>query len=237
MQGIIEDTFTEVSDVVEQRTDQEGVFLFADNPDVTLEITTNQYYRIFFSDYDYITTNFRTTLFSKTVSDWGNLEAFPQYITNPSDIQTVSIAGFEDQTGRGFGSAKTRLKSLPSSIPSRFRNLTSCFSGTSSRLTSSVTSWDTTNINNMDQLCYDSEFNQDISSWNTANVQSFQYAFSSPYIANVITANSRFFYETVFNRPIGAWNTSSAENMIRMFYNNTSFNQIISNYTFYNNSH
>ena len=230
MQGIIEDPFTEVSNVVEQRTDQEGVFLFADNPDVTLEITTNQYYRIFFADYEYASTTFGTTLFSKTVSDWGNMETFPQYIMKPDDIQPVSIRGFKDQDDRTFGSAKTRLKSLPSSIPSHFRNLAGCFSGTSSRLTSSVTSWDTSNINNMDQLCYDSEFNQDISSWNTANVQSFQLAFSSPVTFTSSVANRLFFYETIFNRPIGAWDTSSAENVIQMFYNNTSFNQIISNW-------
>ena len=202
----------------------QGLFLFADNPDFTLEITTNQYYRLFFHDYTLTPSTQSSSMFHKSISDWGNILEFPSYIKASTDASIDNLAW--DRTGkRGYGSIKTRLKSLPSSIPSWFSSLKTCFAGTSDRLTSSVASWDTSNIIDMEDLCFDSLFNQDISSWNTSNVKYFNSAFASH------TPNDLYFgYDSQFNRPIGSWDTSAALEMISMFHRNFSFDQTINNW-------
>ena len=229
MRSIIRDDFNpyDINDPVEDRPLMEGVFLFADNPDVTLEITTNQYYSLHFADYYNVNDRYSTTLFAKSISNWGNLKGFPSYITSVTALnEDGSPKNWGQDNDREFGSTKTRLKSLPSSIPSWWDSLTNCFSGTSSRLTTNVSSWDTSNIKYMNELCYDSEFNQDISSWNTANVRDFERAFASPNH----NANYNFYYTSVFNKPIGSWNTSSVTTMAYMFFYNRVFNQNISSW-------
>ena len=78
----------------------------------------------------------------------------------------------------------------------------------------SMSSWDTSNVQNMNSTFFRaSSFNQDISNWNTGNVTNM---------------GSMFDQATSFNQDIGGWDTKSVKNMNGMFYQATSFNQDIS---------
>ena len=79
-----------------------------------------------------------------------------------------------------------------------------------------VTSWDTSNVTNMQFMFYqNSAFNQDISNWDTSNV---------------LNMYGMFYQNSAFNQDIGDWNTSSVTDMQEMFYQNSAFNQDISNW-------
>jgi surface protein len=79
-----------------------------------------------------------------------------------------------------------------------------------------ISSWDTSNVNNMQHM-FDTatSFNQDISGWDTSNV------------TNMI---SMFDTATSFNQDLGGWDTSNVSRMGSMFDGATSFNQDISNW-------
>jgi len=75
-----------------------------------------------------------------------------------------------------------------------------------------ISSWDTSNVTNMNFMFYETDFNQPIGSWNTANV---------------ILMESTFTNATAFNQDIGLWNTSNVTYMDLMFNGAAAFNQPI----------
>ena len=77
--------------------------------------------------------------------------------------------------------------------------------------------WNTLNIEYMNYMFAETNFNQDINSWNTANVKSFSGMFS---------------FDSVFNQPLNNWNTTSIQNLTKMFENASAFNQDISSWNF-----
>ena len=118
-----------------------------------------------------------------------------------------------------------------------------------------VTSWDTSNVTNMQFMFYqNSAFNQDISNWDTSNVLTMFLMFGYNTVFNnnldgwVIAPNASnmFNSNSVFNQDIGNWDTSNVTDMSSMFINNSVFNQDIGdwntssvtnmNYMFYGNS-
>ena len=72
-----------------------------------------------------------------------------------------------------------------------------------------IGNWDTSNVQYMSDMFWQTPFNQDISSWDTSNVKSME---------------AMFRYNSVFNQNIGNWNTSKVTNMGFMFSQATEFN-------------
>lgn len=111
-----------------------------------------------------------------------------------------------------------------------FRNCSSLTTAPSMAL------WDTTNITDMSQMFYLSNFDQDISNWNTAKVTTMQYMFAStPFnqdisgwdTAKVKYMNDMFSRASVFNQDISGWNTANVTTMQLMFQFASAFNQDI----------
>ena len=89
---------------------------------------------------------------------------------------------------------------------------------------SNIDHWNVSTITNMNGTFREADnFNQSLNSWDVSNVTNFQNAFAS--LGGV----------AVFNGNISNWNMSSCENTSNMFYNQTSFNQDISGWSFSNN--
>ena len=101
-----------------------------------------------------------------------------------------------------------------------------------------ITSWDVSNVENMNNMFKDaSSFDQDISNWDTSNVgtirnmfrnaTSFDQDIGSWDTSNIVTTSSMFSWANSFNQDIGDWDVGSVENMHSMFRNADSFNQDI----------
>ena len=97
-----------------------------------------------------------------------------------------------------------------------------------------VSSWDTSNIINMNYL-FDKlpSFNGDISSWDVSNVETMEGMFSgssfngdiSSWDVSNVEIMETMFTESSFNGDISSWDVSSVRIMYAMFANNSSFNQ------------
>jgi surface protein len=100
-----------------------------------------------------------------------------------------------------------------------------------------ISHWDTTNVQDMSYMFYNSPFNQNISNWNTENVTNMESMFSiSPFnqdISNWNTENVQYmgymFSWSQFNQNISNWNTTNVQEMSGMF-SRSQFNQDISNW-------
>ena len=100
-----------------------------------------------------------------------------------------------------------------------------------------IESWDTSEVNYMSGLFYNTPFNQNIGSWNTNNVTDMSYMFynAKSFNQNIGSWNTSsvkgmsdmFNTAKSFNQNIGSWNTSSVTDMTTMFNNAKSFNQNI----------
>jgi len=75
-----------------------------------------------------------------------------------------------------------------------------------------ISRWDTSNVTNMSFMFHQSSFNQDISNWNVSKVTNIQGMFK----------NSQF------NQDISKWDTSSVTDMGYLFYGSKNFSQDIS---------
>ena len=76
-----------------------------------------------------------------------------------------------------------------------------------------ISAWDVSKVFDMASMFYHSKFNQDISKWNTSKVINM----------------SSMFNGSIFNKPIGNWDVSNVRSMTRMFHNSR-FNKNISNW-------
>ena len=101
-----------------------------------------------------------------------------------------------------------------------------------------ISSWDVSNVINMNYMFSNTAFNQNISSWNVSKVTSmtgmFRVAntFNQPIgswdVSNVTDMYAMFDSANTFNQPIGSWNVSKVRYMDNMFSGNTSLS--IANY-------
>ena len=97
-----------------------------------------------------------------------------------------------------------------------------------------ISSWDVSNVENMNYMFTNSIFNKDISSWDVSNVKSMNSMFQNRFFnqdigdwdVSSVTDMMAMFLGSPFNQDIGAWDVSSVENMKFMF-RRSSFNQDI----------
>ena len=75
-----------------------------------------------------------------------------------------------------------------------------------------ISSWDVSNVTNMEGLFEWASFNQPIGNWD---------------VSNVTNMKCMFFDAESFNQPIGDWDVSNVTNMLKMFHYAESFNQLI----------
>jgi len=100
-----------------------------------------------------------------------------------------------------------------------------------------ISSWDVSNVTDMEcMFCY-SNFNEDISNWDVSNVQNMRVMFfksqfngdiSNWEVSNV-TEMDTMFSGSSFNQDIGNWDVSNVTNMIYMFLD-SQFNQDLSDW-------
>ena len=105
---------------------------------------------------------------------------------------------------------------------------------------SNISFWDTSNVNNMENMFAGATFNQNISGWDTSNVTNMKtmfalaIGFNQPIgnwdTSNVTSMEDMFLEASSFNQPIGAWNTSNVINMSCLFCQARVFNQDIGNW-------
>ena len=97
-----------------------------------------------------------------------------------------------------------------------------------------ITTWDVSNVTNMNNMFNGSLFDQEIGNWNVSKVVNmrsmFEYSIFNQSIENwnvgsVATMRSMF-RGSKFNQPIGNWDIGSLENTSRMFWS-ARFNQPI----------
>lgn len=103
-----------------------------------------------------------------------------------------------------------------------------------------LSSWNVSNVTNMDSMFRGTAFNGNISSWNVGNVTVLSSmfrdntVFNQPLnlwnVGNVTLFNDMFFNSSSFNQPLNLWNVLNATNMSNMFRIATNFNQNIGNW-------
>mgnify|MGYP001271073340 CR=1 FL=1 len=102
-----------------------------------------------------------------------------------------------------------------------------------------ISSWDVSNVTNMERMFEANSFNQDIGYWDVSNVTNMKAMFNFALyfnqdlnnwdVSNVTNMNKMFWYATSFNGNISSWDVSNVNDMALMF-TETSFNQDISNW-------
>lgn len=104
-----------------------------------------------------------------------------------------------------------------------------------------IDAWNVGNVESMMEMFMSSPFNQPTGSWDVGNVVYMAQMFTNtPFdqpignwdVSNVINME-RMFNQTHFNQPIGNWNVSNATLLGGMFWENESFNQDLSSWTFH----
>ena len=105
---------------------------------------------------------------------------------------------------------------------------------TPSAFNQNISSWDVSNVTDMEAMFIASDFNQPIDNWDVSNVTDMEAMFNKSdfnqpignWDVSSVTNMRGMFYFTPFNQPIGDWDVSSVTIMRSMFYF-TPFNQPI----------
>ena len=100
-----------------------------------------------------------------------------------------------------------------------------------------ISSWDVSNVINMNYMFSNTAFNQNISSWNVSKVTDMNFMFSgantfnqpigSWNVSKVTSMTGMFRGANTFNQPIGSWDVSNVTDMYAMFDSANTFNQPI----------
>ncbi|MGB5459292.1 MAG: BspA family leucine-rich repeat surface protein [Eudoraea sp.] len=111
------------------------------------------------------------------------------------------------------------------------------FSGEPNPFNQDISSWDVSNVTNMNAMFLMSSFNQDIISWDVSGVTNMSGMFSfAPFNQPIgtwdvssVTDMKGMFSVSPFDQPIGDWDVSSVTDMANMFQG-SQFNQPIGNW-------
>lgn len=202
--------------------------LVAGTPTIALGLSSAVNVVVFWGDNSsnvYTTTGSKTHTYSSggtyTVHVYGSLASFDNSIVTSdqrrrlTEIVSWGTVGLNSLAYACFGC--TNLTSIPSSIPSTVTNLSFMFNENTTFNSSSITTWDTSNIALMGSMFYNATaFNQNIGSWDTSSVTNMSYMFANGSGTGT------------FNQDIGGWDTSSVTNMSFMFFGAAGFNQDLS---------
>ena len=119
-------------------------------------------------------------------------------------------------------------------------NLYAMFLGTSFVTQPDLSSWDVSNITEMQYVFSQSNFNGDINDWDVSNVTDMTYMFGgvgssfngdiSDWDVSSVTSMNYMFGNSSFNTDISGWDVSSVTDMYQMFYNNDDFEQDLSDW-------
>lgn len=176
------------------------------------------------------TGTYKVVIYGDVLYDW--------YAYNTNTPSVVGVLSYGHKGDRIPYFYSPNLTYVPSEISPKLTILSRAFRNCSSFNSSSVTSWDTSNVTSMRDMFNNAEaFNQNISSWDVANVTDMQGMFrdtiafnqdiSSWDVFNVANMSFMFYNADGFNQSLSAWDTSSVTTMDYMFYSAGSFNQDI----------
>jgi len=147
-----------------------------------------------------------------------SLFGYGEDIWDGSEYLTSINSWGNNFTGLGGACANaTILTNVPTTLPTSVTILSYMFTG-ASIFNQDISTWNTTNVINMQGMFQLSMFDQPIGSWNTANV----------------TDMTAMFALSQFNQDISGWDTSKVTLMVGMFYNSVKFNQDISRWNISN---
>lgn len=123
---------------------------------------------------------------------------------------------------------------------SKIQNLSFLFSNINQGLkefNGDISGWDVSNVQNMENMFFDSKFNGDISQWNTSNVENMSFMFLksefnqdiSKWNVSKVKNMYGMFMKSLFNQDISSWDVSNVKDMREMF-NSSCFNHILDNW-------
>jgi len=150
-------------------------------------------------------------------------------------VSVNSQASYQESINKfkAFGSKPIAFNNI---ITTYLNDFSFLFAGVPS-FNHNITSWDVSNVVNMQYMCWNSNFNQPIGDWNVSKVTNMTSVFQSATafnqaigdwnVSNVTSMSSMFQSATAFNQNIGDWNVSNVTYMSSTFQNATAFNQNI----------
>ncbi len=155
---------------------------------------------------------------SDVIGKWHSLAGKDYYVAvDLKDLRSISsvyrkLSGGGEVLGSLTRDGETKRIPLNQVVTTFLTSIRAVFEGVAS-FNQDISSWDVSNVTEMDYFFYGTSFNQDISSWD---------------VSSVTNMTSMFTRASSFNQDIGSWDVSSVSEMNYMFTRATSFNQDIS---------